>query len=733
MKVTCLEIQNFRKLKSCRIDVAEQETIFVGANNSGKTSAMDCLISFFRDKKFTTQDFTLSNWDDINKIGNDYIGYSKEPNFDENKILLSAWQPFIPQLDIWIHVEENEIHYVNRIIPTLDWTGGLLGIRMRYEPKDILSLYTDYITAKSSAEQLVKDRKGKNSKLWPISLWDFLQKKLHTYFTVNAYILDPKKFGKDKDPQALSEDDVPVDFDPFQGLVKVDIINAQRGFSDPNSLETGIGNLSTQLREYYSKHLNPTESIDASDLDALDAIEQANIAFDTRLEVGFASSLNELRNLNYPGFGNPEISISTKVSPVDGLKHDSAVLFNIHKGETEEQSLKLSERHNGLGYQNLISMVFKLIRFRDEWMKVGKIAKNSAHEIEPLHIVLIEEPEAHLHAQVQQVFIRKAYGVLRHHHLLDKNKDFSTQLIISTHSSHIAHECNFKALRYFKRNTTQYKIPTSTVVNLSKTFGTEDETTKFAKRYLKTTHCDLFFADAAILIEGQAERMLLPFFVSQEFPKLSSSYISLLEICGSHAHRLKPLIEDLGIITLIITDIDSVDPNNNRKSVRPEKKKSFVTNNSTLKTWIPVKELIDDLVDLKSENKISKNEIIRVAYQYATQINFSGKSATVYSYTFEEALVFGNMDLFKSIKGDGLIKKYAEALGKPTIEECLTAMFEALKNAEKAKFALDLLFFIDDTNKLKSPLYISEGLQWLSETLEAKSTCHVPNSSKSEK
>ena len=82
-----------------------------------------------------------------------------------------------------------------------------------------------------------------------------------------------------------------------------------------------------------------------------------------------------------------------------------------------------------------------------------------------------------------------------------------------------------------------------------------------------------FFADAAILIEGQAERMLLPFFINQEFPKLASAYISLLEIGGSHAHRLRPLIDDLGIITLIITDIDSVDPNAHRRSVVPKRGK----------------------------------------------------------------------------------------------------------------------------------------------------------------
>ena len=92
---------------------------------------MDCLILFFRDKKsFTTQDFTLSNWREINKIGNDYIVYSKESDLDENKLSISAWQPFVPQLDVWINVEENEIHYVNRIIPTLDWASGKLGIQL---------------------------------------------------------------------------------------------------------------------------------------------------------------------------------------------------------------------------------------------------------------------------------------------------------------------------------------------------------------------------------------------------------------------------------------------------------------------------------------------------------------------------------------------------------------------------------------------------------------------------
>jgi predicted ATP-dependent endonuclease of OLD family len=166
-------------------------------------------------------------------------------------------------------------------------------------------------------------------------------------------------------------------------------------------------------------------------------------------------------------------------------------------------------------------------------MQVGKSASPAGAgtdiDFEPLHLILIEEPEAHLHAQVQQVFIKEAYKVLRNHDNLGGKKTFTTQLVISTHSNHIAYEIDFTSLRYFKRElTTAGKVATSTVVNLSKTFGTEDVTTKFAIRYLKTTHCDLFFADAVILVEGPAEKMLVPYFIKHH-TNLNSCYISILD------------------------------------------------------------------------------------------------------------------------------------------------------------------------------------------------------------
>ncbi len=61
MVIDFIEIKNFRKLKSCRIDLSPKSTILVGANNSGKTSAMFALIKFLKKRQLVIEDFTLSN------------------------------------------------------------------------------------------------------------------------------------------------------------------------------------------------------------------------------------------------------------------------------------------------------------------------------------------------------------------------------------------------------------------------------------------------------------------------------------------------------------------------------------------------------------------------------------------------------------------------------------------------------------------------------------------------
>ena len=728
MNITFVEIQNFRKLKSCRVEIASKETILVGANNSGKTSAIDAMILFLkksRRKDITTTDFTLSNWSQIDQIGTQWGG---SDNDDIPDPTLEQWLPYLPSIDIWLDVSDADIHHVIHLLPTLDWKQEeKLGVRLVLVPKDIQKLYKEFHEDYQSA----RNNKSHKLALWPESMRDFLDRKLHRYFEVKAYILNPKQCEEPDNgtakPQSLPANSEPMDREPFEGIFKIDIISAQRGFSDPKAEDTShssFASLSTQLRQYFAKHLNPSDSPDASDIDALQAIEEARSIFDKKLKTSFNSAIGELEGLNYPGFSDPQISLTSKINPIDSLDHKTAVQFNVSPEQGESQALSLPEQYNGLGYQNLISMVFSLIRFRDEWMRIGKAAKKQSNDqtiIEPLHIVFIEEPEAHLHVQVQQVFIKKAYQVLCNHTNIDGSL-LNIQMIVSTHSSHIAHELDFSCLRYFRRESADQEgeIPSATIVNLSNTFGDDTETSKFAKRYIKSTHCDLFFADAAILVEGSAERMLVPHFIRHEFPTLNQSYISLLEIGGSHAHRLRPLLETLGLLSLVITDLDSVGEIG--KNIYPERDKKYRTGNTTLKEWIPKKNVLDDLLNCHDDSKQSESQQIRVAYQCPIKVKYKDDSdeKEVIPYTFEDSLALTNLELFRNYQHPkGLLKKFTEALGKDTLFEASKEMFETLGAGSKAEMALELLYQTEP-RYLKPPVYISDGLKWLEEKLTEK-------------
>jgi predicted ATP-dependent endonuclease of OLD family len=230
MKISYFEIQNFRKLKSCRLELGSKETVLVGANNSGKTSAMEALILFLKkdkNKEITTNDFTLSNWMRLNQIGEEWVK-SDVRDFKKTALLerlggtglpslyVEQWRADLPAIDIWLEVEDSEIHYVSHLIPTLSWAGGKIGIRLILEPKvnndqQIETLYREFrhaylaagqtiATAKEQepAQLKVSDTSRKPPKLWPQSMREFLDKKLHTYFSVNAYLLDPAKLEDPK-------------------------------------------------------------------------------------------------------------------------------------------------------------------------------------------------------------------------------------------------------------------------------------------------------------------------------------------------------------------------------------------------------------------------------------------------------------------------------------------------------------------------------------------------------
>lgn len=724
MNIAFVEIKNFRKLKSCRIDLSPKSTIFVGANNSGKTSAMFALVKFLKKRQLVIEDFTLSNLASIAHLGERYVDESNPivPSVDD-------WKDICPFIDVWLDVREYELRYVSDIIPTLSWRSGKIGIRLIYEPKDVEKLFQEYVTA----YRLARTRSGK-AKLWPLGLKDYLHNKLKNHFIMNAYILDPAKVvelteNSVASPQETPYNNSPLDFDPFKKLIRIDIISAQRWLEDSNEDENDTKSesslLSAQLRDYYDRQLDPERKPSASDIRALNEMQAAKEVFDKQISKRFQNAMDELAKFGYPGKYNPGIVIEAKTQTSDIISHSTVVKYPIFSDG--DNKYKLPERFNGLGYQNLISMSFKLMSFRDSWIN-GDRRKADEEEIEaiqPIHLVLIEEPEAHLHVQVQQVFIKNAYDILRNNPLLKNKSDYCTQMIVSTHSSSIALECEFANLRYFRRTKSVEGLPISVVVNLSNVFGVSTKTSRFVTRYLRTTHCDLFFADAAILIEGAGERMFMPYFLNK-YEVLDDAYISVLEIGGRYAHYLKPLIDMLGISCLVIADLDSAHGAHS-KSVLPERGKGYFSSNPTIKNWVIRNTDLDYLLDLDFDSKVETNPYIddaktRVAYQTPVKVVFSdGTEHEFIPTTFEDSLAYTNFDSFKTMQGVGLIKKFRNSFKTENETQISTDVYKALESttAKKAEFALDMIYN-KDPQSIVIPAYIADALEWLEKELSSK-------------
>lgn len=727
MRIQSVHIRNFRKLKNCHIDIGERETVFVGANNSGKTSAISAIVWFLKNtEKFTLKEFTATNWALIDAIGEKWL---ENDTVDEALLTSHKWDDIVPSMDVWIQVNDGEQYRVNHLIPSLStWDGKLVGVRGLYLPKDVKTLYTDYKKAKTKAKSLESTEeyaKASSPELYPRNLCDFLGKgtNLRKYFDVKYYIMD-YALNPDDEETVQETPDEELGYNPLDKLIRVDTILASRDFSDPEGqTDNDIDTLSKQFQQYYKSRCLEEDDLTSDDLVLIGGITKANETYDEKLRRTFKEPVGELKNINYPGFQNPMIRISSKIQIEEAIKHDSAVQFAIHGLE----GLTLPEKYNGLGYRNLISIYLKLIDFRDRWLR----ALSEEENIEPIHVVFVEEPEAHLHAQAQQVFVKKAFEALCNNKLIKDNPWLSTQLVLSTHSNHVVNELDLNCMRYFRRvMDADYKLPISKVVNLSSTFGTDKETQQFVTRYIRLTHYDIFFSDATILVEGSAEKILIPGFLSKI--GIDSHYISVIEVNGRHAHRFRKLIERLGIATLIVTDIDAtetkigVDGKETHPAVITAKGNGYNTGNPSILDWLPEKKQIDDLLVLDDKEKLINN--VRIAYQTPVKVRWNKDDDTeieICPYTFEDALIFTNLDLFRTemLKKMGTITTVANLLKKCSsayeLQEKLFNKLEIKGGFSKADFAISLLYNDNLIDYLILPQYIKDGLDWMKSYLDS--------------
>lgn len=122
MHLKAVRILKFRRLKDVLIDLDQEISIFVGANNSGKTSVAQVLQLFLSSSKdsFSIYDFSASAWGDIDAYGEGQV----------DVVLPSI------TIDLWFEVVAADLHRVIDLLPSLNWQGSLVGMRIEFAASD---------------------------------------------------------------------------------------------------------------------------------------------------------------------------------------------------------------------------------------------------------------------------------------------------------------------------------------------------------------------------------------------------------------------------------------------------------------------------------------------------------------------------------------------------------------------------------------------------------------------
>ncbi len=182
-----------------------------------------------------------------------------------------------------------------------------------------------------------------------------------------------------------------------------------------------------------------------------------------------------------------------------------------------------------LGGANLIYLTLKILEF-----KYQKAKESFAN------FLLIEEPEAHIHTHIQKT-------------LFDKVNYPNTQIIYSTHSTHLSEVSNIENMNILARNGINCEIY-HPYINLKK------EQIRNVQRYLDAIRSNLLFAKGVILVEGDAEEILIPVLVKKVFGiSLDELGISLINIRSTGFENVAVLFHDDRIRRKcsIVTDLDT--------------------------------------------------------------------------------------------------------------------------------------------------------------------------------
>ncbi len=651
MLLSKISIRNYRLLVDAELNVDKTITLIVGRNNTAKTSCMDLIEKVLKNGSLSYNDYPLNKRKYASillaqlmrrkmsfsrfceKLPTTSIDFLIDYSLDDPDANLGALSPFIIDIDVDTTTAAIRAEY-----------------RLKIDEESLRTIFEPCFYATGTFALNFDETR------------DVCIANFSKIFGLTIYAINPKD---EKDIQVKSQKELAELF-PFY-IIPAERVLGEAGGQNNSSLGSLITN-------YFSVDIENLDHKIVTEVKVLrDTVETANKAIQRESSAILSSIVSKAVGFGYPNTEELQLGVNTRLQIDNQIKDQTELTYTSKLGGES-----LPSSHNGLGYKNLIKIEFLLADFAE------KIKQGSTSCIP---VLFIEEPESHMHPQMQHTFASYLET------FLNKISDVHIQTFLTSHSAHVANTVDFSRIRYAQKTTKGVKYKDLNTFGQKNTYNMD-----FIKKYLTLSRCDLFFADKVIFVEGASERLLLPdmirkcdedhLFNSQTY-KLPAQYYALIEIGGAYAYKFISFVNFLGIPCLILTDIDAM-LDGRTKAVVSEGK---ITSNSTLNWWVRrLKNLPDE-----DTSKIDLSEIIALSTEQKTlgkcHVEFQVKEDGLCGRSLEEAIQNVNRAHY--------------GLNDPVLEGDLK-----FTDKSKTDFALNLICEKPD---YIIPKYITDGLVWLND------------------
>jgi energy-coupling factor transporter ATP-binding protein EcfA2 len=412
MQIKNIKIKNFRLLRDVTLCLEKRTTLIVGRNNSGKTSLAELFRRLLSENSasFTLEDFSVAA----------HAGFMTALNLalaGEDSAKVRAALPVI-EITITIFYDQNaaSLGPLTDFIIDLDPTCTEAQIDIHYE-LDEGKIDVFLQTAELVAKVNEVDQKA--------VLLQAMKELVPKHFKCSLLATDPNDPTNQK----------PLEWPKLRTLIQGDLVAAQRGLDDTTHKDND--SLSKILGVLFANA--DADSADENDRNTVEELRAAVKDVQGSIDKSFNEQLTGLLPaLDLFGYRlpDPKIRTETQLDVELLLKNHTKIRYS------GEDGVHLPEGYNGLGTRNLIYILLKLFQaFKSFRSRSGEPGA---------HLIFIEEPEAHLHPQMQEVFIQKLNEMAT---LFSKeygdNQPWPVQFVVTTHSPHMANKASFDAIRYF--------------------------------------------------------------------------------------------------------------------------------------------------------------------------------------------------------------------------------------------------------------------------------------------